>query len=80
MDRATKTFLKSVFKQHRGLASQLARELEIAPCSITLWFQGKYDAPRLDLEVPRFLHEQGLPYKLPERKRREKVDPLEAVL
>lgn len=79
MDAVTKTFLKTVCKKHRGTISQMGRDLGINPCSITLWFQGKYSSPRLDREVPCLLQAYGLPHQLPQAGRRE-FDPLEAVL
>jgi len=79
VDPETKAFLKVIVAQHHGLASQMARELRLNPCSITLWFQGHYRSPRLDKEIPRLLRERGLPAELPLPGTLE-IDPLEAIL
>ena len=73
MDRDTLVFYKSIFASHRGMISRVARELEMNPCSITLWLQGKYRSPRLEVAIPWFLMTQGLPYEPV----KQELDPLE---
>ena len=45
--------MRQVFRRNRGAKAQIAREIEVSPCSISLWLKRPFPSPKIEPALRR---------------------------